>query len=67
MSISLKAARVNVNLSQAEASRLIGISVPTLIRYERGERLPKTRLLPKIAETYRIDLKDLNFLYPNVD
>jgi transcriptional regulator with XRE-family HTH domain len=52
-----KSARVRAGLSQAEASRLLGISQSQLSRFEQGERsIPedkKLRLLEIITEKQR--------------
>lgn len=45
MAITLKSARVNVNLTQAQAAKLIGITVDTLSNYERGNHIQMFLLL----------------------
>lgn len=47
MAMTLKAARVNKNLTQRVAARLIGISVDTLSNYERGKSFPDIPTLKK--------------------
>lgn len=47
MTITLKAARVNKNLSQKEAAELIGISVATIANYEMGKRFPDIPIIKK--------------------
>ena len=39
--ISIAAARVNANLTQAEAAKKLGIANNTLIKWEKGEEVPK--------------------------
>lgn len=47
MAITLKSARVNVNMTQAEAAKLIGITVDTLSNYERGKSYPDVPIFQK--------------------
>lgn len=50
--ISLKAARVNANLSQQEAAKMLGISKATLQNYEAGNTVPDILMSRKIEEAY---------------
>lgn len=50
--ISLKAARVNADLSQQEAAKRLGISKATLQNYEAGNTVPDILLSRKIEEVY---------------
>ena len=42
--LSLKAARVNVNLTQEKAAEMLGISEKTLYSYENGHTFPTAPL-----------------------
>ena len=50
--ISLKAARVNANLSQQKAAELLGIDVTTLIRWEKDPRIVKSGYHERISKIY---------------
>lgn len=50
--ISLRAARVNANLSQEEAAKLIGVSKATLQNYEKGETIPSWDTVDTISRVY---------------
>lgn len=50
--ISLKAARVNADLSQREAAKLLGVSTATLQNYEAGNTVPDILMSRKIEEVY---------------
>lgn len=54
---TLKGARYNANLTQCQAASRIGISVPTLSRYESGKQSPKLKTLQKICEVYGITIE----------
>lgn len=59
--ISLKAARVNANLSQEEAARLIGVCKATLQNYEKGETVPDWDVVDAIARAYNFPANLINF------
>lgn len=50
--ISLKAARVNANLSQHQAAHALGINVSTLQNYESGKTVPDWPTVKAIERIY---------------
>ena len=60
--MTLKAARINVNLTQAEAAKRIGISKESLASYERAKTFPDVPIIKKIEEVYGVEYKEINFL-----
>lgn len=52
--ISLAAARVNANLNQEEAAKLLGITAKTLRGYEKGKVAIPAVILRKAAKIYNI-------------
>ena len=63
MSITLKAARVNKNLTQIEAAKMLGISVDTLRQYEAGNTFPSVPTIGKIESLYSVSYNDIDFLF----
>jgi transcriptional regulator with XRE-family HTH domain len=61
MSITLKAARVNQNLTQAKAAKKLGIAVDTLRQYEAGNPFPDVPMIKKIERLYAVSYNDINF------
>ncbi len=61
MSITMKAARVNRNLNQAEAAKLLGISRKTLQNYEAGISFPDVPVLKRIESLYKVSYPDIIF------
>ena len=59
--ITLKAARVNSNLSRLEAAKRIGVSVDTLFNWERGKTFPTVPQIAKIEQTYNVKYSDISF------
>lgn len=62
MAITLKAARINKNLTQAEAAKMLGISEKTLANYEKGISFPDIPVLKRIEDLYETSYSDLIFL-----
>ena len=62
MAITLKAARVNKKLTQAEAAKMLGISEKTLANYEKGISFPDIPVLKRIEDLYETSYSDLIFL-----
>lgn len=54
MQISLKAARVNCNLTQQEAANALGINKETLGNWERGKTFPTALMFTKLCELYKL-------------
>lgn len=65
MQITLKAARINKNIKQAEAAKRIGVSEATISKWERGLCVPNVKFIPKIEEVYGVAYDQLLFLPPN--
>lgn len=61
--ISLKAARVNANLTIEEAAEKIGVSPSTLKNWESGITFPNQPKIEKICEVYGIHYDYLNFCH----
>ena len=59
--VSLRAKRIDLNLSLEEASKLIGISKYSLYNYERYKTIPNIDVANKIAKAYRVDINNLRF------
>lgn len=60
--MTLKAARINKNLTQAQAARLIGISEDTLRKYEQAKTFPDVPLIIRIEKVYGVSYNELIFL-----
>lgn len=58
---SLKAARVNVGLSQKEAAEKLGISNKTLCSWENGKTYPDQPMIEKICVLYGVTYDLIDF------
>lgn len=59
--ITLKAARVNVKLTQKEVADCIGCSVSTIKNWENGITFPRYPQIEKLCELYGVPLDNINF------
>lgn len=62
MAISMKAARVNAQLTQREAAKALKISKATLLNYEKGRTVPQMDMANRMAELYKLAVDDIIFL-----
>ena len=60
--ISIRAARVNAELSQKNAAHHLGVSNKTLGSWENGITFPPADKIPEICELYGCPYDNLNFL-----
>lgn len=60
--ITLKAARVNANLTQTEAAKRIGVTRDTISNWETGKSSPNVRIFKVIEKVYGVPYDSLNFL-----
>jgi transcriptional regulator with XRE-family HTH domain len=65
MKITLRAARVNVGLSQKGAADRLGVSNKTLCSWENGKTFPPADKIPEICALYCVSYDALNFLPAN--
>lgn len=59
MQISLKAARVNAELSQQSVANMLKISKSTLISWEKGRTSPDVLQMQKLCEIYQMPLNNI--------
>ena len=59
--ISLKAARVNADMTQKEAAKLLNVDKSTIASWEKGKTQPKYNQAIKLSKIYGIPYDCLNF------
>lgn len=59
--ISLKAARVNAELTQEEAAKKIGVSVSTIQNWESGNTSPTVEQAKVIEKVYKFSYENIIF------
>lgn len=66
MKLTLRAARINKNLTQKQAAAQLNISKDTLAKWKRFIKYPDVMQLKKIEDLYNVNYEDIIFL-PNSD
>ncbi len=61
LQISLKAARVNADLTQNEAAKKINVGTSTISSWEKGVSQPKIEQAQRISEIYNVPLDCISF------
>lgn len=62
MGMTLRACRVNKNLTQAEAAKKLGISRESLSNYELGRTFPDVPLIKKSEKLYGVLYAEITFM-----
>jgi len=63
--MTLKACRVNCNMTQVEAAKALGTTKESLINYELGRTFPNVPMIQKIERLYGVPYADIIFLPEN--
>lgn len=56
---TIREARLNAGLSLRKASKKVGVSVTTLMKWEEGTTSPSLENAKRLCEAYGISIKDL--------
>lgn len=59
LQITMKAARVNADLTQNEAASRIGVDRTTIVKWESGKTIPSVPKLKMMAEVYGISVDNI--------
>ena len=59
MKITLKAARVNADLLQKEVADKLGVSIHTIMNWEKGRTKPKKHTLMVLSSIYNVNVDDI--------
>lgn len=61
LQISLAAARVNAEMKQEEAAKIMGVDRSTIRRWEKGDKIPDYDETKKLSELYGVPLDNIFF------
>lgn len=59
--ITLEAARVNAGLTQPQAAQAVGVSVATILKWEKGTTVPPVDKAEQLIKLYGLHFDDVNF------
>lgn len=62
LNLSLKAARINNNLSQKQAAKLMNINPSTLSAWENGKHYPSAIQLRQLCVIYNVSMDNISLL-----
>lgn len=65
MKITLKAARTNAGLTQADAAKKLNVNKKTLSNWENGISVPKADKIDAICSLYSVSYDSIIFFVPN--
>lgn len=55
----VKDSRISLGMSQPQLGRLVGVSVRSIVAYEKGEKMPRQATLLKLAKALKVSTKFL--------
>lgn len=61
LKISLKAARVNAELSQKDAAKTLKVTSKTLHSWENGDSSPSAKYIDAICDLYKVSYDNIKF------
>lgn len=59
--ITLEAARVNAGFTQPQAAQAVGVSVATILKWEKGTTVPPVDKAEQLIKLYGLRFDDVNF------
>ena len=65
MRVTMRAARVNADLTQAEFAKKIGVGLKTVQNWEAGSSSPRADMMPAICKALGCQIGDIIFLPKN--
>lgn len=64
--ISIKALRINKGLNQQDVADILGVSKPTVIKWEKGEVEPKGLVVYALAKLYDVEVQNIAIRQKNL-
>ncbi|PCE19692.1 helix-turn-helix transcriptional regulator [Staphylococcus pseudintermedius] len=58
--LSIRALRVNNEKTQQDVADILGVSKPTVIKWEKGEVEPKGLVIYALAKLYNVEIEDID-------
>ncbi|MBI5972178.1 helix-turn-helix transcriptional regulator [Staphylococcus caledonicus] len=58
--LTIKALRVNNDMNQQDVADILGVSKPTVIKWEKGEVEPKGLVIYALAKLYNVEIEDID-------
>ncbi|MBJ6289185.1 helix-turn-helix transcriptional regulator [Staphylococcus aureus] len=58
--LTIKALRINNDMNQQDVADILGVSKPTVIKWEKGEVEPKGLVIYALAKLYNVEIEDID-------
>ncbi|HCX3193311.1 TPA: helix-turn-helix transcriptional regulator [Staphylococcus aureus] len=58
--LTIKALRINNDMNQQDVADILGVSKPTVIKWEKGEVEPKGLVIYALAKLYNVEIEEIN-------
>jgi DNA-binding XRE family transcriptional regulator len=58
MNNKIKKLRKKAGLSQVDLAKILGISHVSIVKWEKGTTMPRTKMLPRLAKVLRCEVND---------
>ena len=64
--LSIKALRINKEMNQQDVANILGVSKPTVIKWEKGEVEPKGLVIYALAKLYEVEVENIDIRQKNL-
>ncbi|MBO0382660.1 helix-turn-helix transcriptional regulator [Staphylococcus saprophyticus] len=64
--LSIKALRINKEMNQQDVADILGVSKPTVIKWEKGEVEPKGLVIYALAKLYEVEVENIDIRQKNL-
>lgn len=64
--LSIKALRINKEMNQQDVADILGVSKPTVIKWEKGEVEPKGLVIYPLAKLYEVEVENIDIRQKNL-
>lgn len=64
--LSIKALRINKEMNQQDVADILGVSKPTVIKWEKGEVEPKGLVIYALAKLYEAEVENIDIRQKNL-
>ncbi|MDW4093341.1 helix-turn-helix transcriptional regulator [Staphylococcus saprophyticus] len=64
--LSIKALRINKEMNQQDVADILGVSKPTVIKWEKGDVEPKGLVIYALAKLYEVEVENIDIRQKNL-
>ena len=64
--LSIKALRINKEMNQQDVADILGVSKPTVIKWEKGDVEPKGLVIYALAKLYEVEIENIDIRQKNL-